>query len=75
MPVSIDTQQFRRISQNECWNSCNTKIDSEIDSEIHSEIHSEIDSELYAFKIFSEQFDVGICSLLVKFQDRSAMES
>ena len=71
MPVSIDTQQFRRISQNECWNSCNTKIDSEIDSEIHSEI----DSELYAFKIFSEQFDVGICSLLVKFQDRSAMES
>ena len=67
MPVSIDTQQFRRISQNECWNSYNTKIDSEIDSEI--------DIELYAFKIFSEQFDVGICSLLVKFQDRSAMES
>ena len=62
MPVSIDTQQFRRISQNECWNSCNTKIDSEIDSEIHSEI----DSELYAFKIFSEQFDVGICSLLIE---------
>ena len=71
MPVSIDTQQFRRISQNECWNSCNTKIDSEIDIEIDIEI----DSELYAFKIFSEQFDVGICSLLVKFQDRSAMES
>ena len=66
MPVSIDTQQFRRISQNECWNSCNTKIDSEIDSEIHSEIHSEIDSELYAFKIFSEQFDVGICFLLIE---------